>query len=113
MIIALSAWGIVTSKPLINMVLVVLNRPWGIYFAVAVRIGLGLVFILAADETRFPGVFRFLGYLMFIAAALILFIGRQKLGQFINWLIKNPPGMMRAWLVLGVAFGSFMVYGAN
>ncbi len=110
MIIALSAWGAIAPKTLVNIVLDAFNRPWGLYFAVGVRIALGALFVMAADETRFPGTFRFLGYLMLIAAALILVIGKQRLSRFMTWLQAKPPVVLRIWLIFGLAFGAFVVY---
>ena len=110
MIIALSAWGVVAPKMLTNMVVDAFNRPWGLYFAVGVRIALGALFVMAADETRFPGIFRFLGYLMLIAAALILVVGKQRINRLMTWLQAKPPVMMRMWLIFGLAFGAFVVY---
>ena len=110
MIIASSAWGVVAPKTLAKMVMNVMNRPWGLYFAVVVRIGLGLLFVLAADETRFPGAFRFLGYLMLIAAALIPLIGRKRLSRLMEWLHAKPPFVLRIWLIFGIVFGAFVVY---
>ena len=78
-IIALSAWGLIEPKTLAKKVLDQFNRPWGLYLAVGVRLVLGALFVMVADETRFPTAFRFLGYLMLIAAALIPLIGRQRI----------------------------------
>jgi hypothetical protein len=111
--IGLCIWGISTPVSMMNSVRGIWNRPWGIHFAVAIRIGLGVLFVLAADETRYPGVVRFLGYLMIVAAAMIVMIGRERLDRFIQWWVDASPAFARAWLVLGMAFGAFLLYAAN
>ena len=109
-IIALSAWGYFVPKTLAKIVLDFIDRPWGIYLAVGVRLALGALFLMAADETRFPGTFRILGYLMLIAAALIPLIGKQRITRLMRWFHAKPPALMRIWLIFGVAFGAFIVY---
>ena len=109
-IIALSAWGLIEPKTLAKKVLDQFNRPWGLYLAVGVRLVLGALFVMVADETRFPTAFRFLGYLMLIAAALIPLIGRQRINRLMEWLQSKPPALMRIWLIFGAAFGAFIVY---
>ena len=109
-IIALSAWGFFAPRTLAKTLLDLFNRPWGLYLAVGVRLAIGALFVMAADETRFPGTFRFLGYLMLIAAALIPLIGRQRISRLMGWLQAKPPAALRVWLIFGVAFGVFTVY---
>jgi hypothetical protein len=106
-------WGFIAPKPMVKSVLKVWNQPWGIYLAIAVRIGLGVVFIVAANETRYPGFFNFFGYLMIIAAVLIAIIGRQRLDRFIRWWVDASPIVTRLWLLLATAFGAFLVYAVN
>jgi len=113
LIILLCIWGFVAPKALFKAVLDVWNRPWGIYFAIATRIALGIMFVLAADQTRFPGVIRALGYLMVVAALLIGVMGRQKTDKFINWWKDKPLTFLRVWLVFGIIFAAFIVYAAN
>ena len=110
LIFALSAWGFFAPKTLAKKVLDEFDRPWGLYLAVGVRLVLGALFLMAAEETRFPTAFRFLGYLMLIAAALIPLIGRQRINRLLEWLQSKPPALMRTWLIFGVAFGAFIVY---
>ena len=109
-IFALSAWGFFAPKTLARIVLDQFDRPWGLYLAVGVRLVLGALFIMVADETRFPAALRFFGYLMLIAAAMIPLIGRRRISRFMEWLQSKPPALMRIWLIFGVAFGAFLVY---
>ena len=109
-IIALSAWGVIAPKTLVKKVLDLFDRPWGLFLAVGVRLVLGTLFVIAADETRFPTAFRFLGYLMLITAALIPLIGRQRISHLMGWFQAKPPAALRIWLIFGIAFGAFIVY---
>ena len=112
-IIAMCVWGMATPKLMMEVISGFLDRPWGIYLAIAGRLALGLIFILAADSTRYPGFINFMGYLMIIAAGLIALMGRKRLKKFIKWWVDSSMLVARSWLVLGVVFGIFLVHSAN
>ena len=113
LMILLCIWGMVTPKALMGWVLQFWRQSWGMYLAVAIRIGLGILFIMAADQTRFPEVFNFLGYLMIIAAGVIALTGRERLDKFMQWWQEKPAIFMRTWLVFGLLFGVFIYYAVS
>lgn len=113
LIMLLCVWGFVTPKSMMKWVLEIWRRPSTIYFAIAIRIGLGILFLVVADQTRFPEIFRFLGYLMIAAAALIAMLGRKRLDVFVKWWVDGSPALARLWLVLGLIFGWFLLYAVN
>jgi hypothetical protein len=112
LIAGLSAWGMVAPQALTTMVLGTWRKPWGMVFAIAVRVLMAAIFIFAANETRFPGVFRIIGYVALLAAASIAVLGRERMDRFIGYWLGKPVAVMRAWLGFGVVFGLFCVYGA-
>ena len=113
LMILLCIWGIVTPKALVGSVLRFWRHSSAMYLAVAIRIGLGILFIMVADQTSFPGVFNFLGYLMIIAAVLITLIGRERLDKFMQWWRDKPAIFIRTWLVFGLLFGVFIYYAVS
>ena len=113
LIIGMCVWGMVTPRVLMDAVSGIMDRPSGIYFAIAGRIAMGLIFILAAFGTRYPDVILVLGYLMIAAAVLLAFLGRKRLKKFIQWWMNKSPAFARAWLLLGALFGAFLIHAAN
>ena len=113
LMILLCIWGIVTPKALMGWVMQFWRHSWGMYLAVAIRIGLGILFVMVADQTRFPEAFNFLGYLMIIAAVLITLTGRERLDKFLQWWLKKPVLFVRTWLVFGLLFGVFIYYAVS
>jgi hypothetical protein len=107
-----SAWGLVAPKRMVDTVLGYWQQPSGLYLAVGVRVVLGVLFILAAPETRWPLFFEILGWLMLVAAALIPIIGKERLTRFIMWWVKMPPPGVRIWLLIGLGFGLLITYAA-
>ena len=108
---ALSVWGMVAPDKLWKLVNGAMEKNWGIYVAVVTRLLLGAALIIVAPESRFPLVFEILGWFAIVAAVIILFAGRDRLQRFVAWFEQSSQAMIRVWLLLGTAFGAFLVYG--
>jgi hypothetical protein len=108
---AFSAWGMLVPDKLWKIVHGVLDKHWGIHLAVIVRLLLGTALIIGAPVSRFPLTFEILGWIAIIAAVAILFIGRDKLHRFIAWFERFSQALIRVWLLIGIGFGAFLVYG--
>lgn len=108
----ISAWGIFAPQRLLQWVKGAMDADWGIYSAVIVRLVLGVTLLYAAPASRFPLVFRILGWIAIVAAVAIVFIGKERLRKFVNWWLERAfPPFIRAWLLFGLAFGGFLIYG--
>lgn len=105
------AVGIYTPGRLCEWVNSMWKKTFTIYFAIGIRLVLGVLFLLAAPETRFPLFFEILGYFMITAAVLIGVIGRERLGRRIAWWKQQSPLFIRLWVFPGIAFGAFILYG--
>ncbi len=78
--------------------------------AVVVRLVFGILFIIAARESRYPGVLKFLGYLFIIAAIVFIFIGQDNFIDFITSIIPNVKPYAPVSGLLAIAFGGFLIY---
>ena len=107
----LSAWGMYATDKIWNLVNGAMEKDWGIYVAVIARLVLGAALIIVAPQSRFPLAFEILGWFAIVAAVLILIIGRDKLRRFVAWFQRFSQAMIRAWLLFGIAFGAFLIYG--
>jgi len=81
--------------------------------AITVRLGLGLLLVLAAPEGRFPPVFALLGWLAIAAGLLVPLAGRKRILRMLDWWAQCPTLVIRLWSLAGVAFGAFLLYGAT
>ena len=86
------------------------QSPGRFWFAVAVRVVLGLVFLAVAPECRAPLVVRIVGVVSIAAAIGILVMGRARLDAFIEWWVRRPPALFRLWAPMAIAFGALLVY---
>lgn len=110
-VLVLSAWGIAAPKRLIDLVRGVMDRDLGIYVAIIARVVLGLALLGAAQQSSFPQTFRVLGWIAIIAAVGLAIIGRDRVRRFVARFERLPAGFIRLWLIFGIAFGGFLIYG--
>jgi hypothetical protein len=110
---ALSIWGIWSPARLLSMVGQVMHQPWGVHAGFAARILLGAALLICAAESRFPLVFRVLGWIALVAAVALEIMGRERLLGFIAFFDRISAALVRSWLLLGVAFGVFLIYGIS
>ncbi len=78
--------------------------------AIVVRLVFGVLFIVAAKESKYPGVFKFLGYLFIIAAIIFIFIGQENFQNFIGSVIPDVKPYAPVIGPLVIAFGGFIIY---
>jgi len=109
---ALGISGVVRPTALIDLVQAAWRTPAGLYGAVGLRVLLGVVLIAAAPDCRFPQAIRILGIVALVAAAGGLVAGFERLQRFAAWWTERPAGFVRAWSLVAVAFGAWLVYAA-
>jgi hypothetical protein len=78
--------------------------------AIVVRLVIGILFIITAKESKYPGVIKFLGYLFIIAGVILIFIGHEIFQDFINSLIPDFKPFAPVSGLLSMAFGGFLIY---
>lgn len=104
-------WAIVVPQKVHALVRGVTDTTWGYLLAAGVRLLLGLALLLAAPGSRFPTTFVVLGWVTIAAAVGIVLMGRERMGRLIDWFSRLSDTAVRAWLMLGVAFGLLLAYG--
>ena len=110
-IVALSVWGFVVPNRLIALVTSSMNRGSGLYVGIGSRVVLGVALIVAAPPARFPTLFAVLGWISIAAAIALPLFGRARLRALLGWFERMPTTLVRLWLVFGVVFGAFLLYG--
>jgi len=80
------------------------------FFAVIVRLLIGILFISQAPDSTFPVAITALGWIFIIAAICLTAIGRAKFTQLINWVLVKFGRFSPVSGVMALMFGGFMVY---
>ena len=111
-IIAMGIFGIACPE---QSFAVVLHWPAGLllFVGVAVRVVLGLVFILAAPSCRSPKIMYAVGIAALIAAIAIVLLGADRLQSGVQWWFRQSPLFMQSAYAAVVLFGAFLVYAGS
>ncbi len=88
------------------------QSPKVLYGAVAARIVIGAVFILASSTCSWPLAIGTIGVVILVAGFAGLFIGVQRIEALVAWFLKFSDNVLRAWAVIATIFGVFIVYAA-
>jgi hypothetical protein len=84
--------------------------PAGLYAISALRIAIGLVFVLVAPASRAPRTLRVLGLIVMIAGLITPWFGVARARAALNWWASAGPLLMRLDAGVGMAIGGFLVY---
>ena len=84
--------------------------PAGLYAIAALRIAIGLVFVLAAPASRAPRTLRVLGLIVIIAGLMTPWFGVGRAQAVLNWWTTAGPLWRRLDAGVGMAIGGFLVY---
>ena len=96
-----AVWGVSAPHNAIGWVKRTMDADWGIWFAVGIRLLLGMALIVSAPFSRFPITFQFVGWIAIIAAVSAVFIGRRRLQRFTDWWIARFSSLgIRLWVLL-------------
>jgi hypothetical protein len=111
LITMLSMYGVISPKSLANWMSGFMDKAYALPVAVISRIVIGVIFLLAAETTRYPDVFFLICGLSILVALLMPVVGKEKIDKFIRWGSGLPSIVIRLWCVLGVAIGLLLGYG--
>jgi len=111
-VVGAGGYGLVRPEGLIGVVKAAWKTPAALPFAVGLRVALGIALLVAAPECRYPLAMQVIGVISLLAAAAGLVMGRARLDAFVDWWARRPPGFVRAWAVVAIAFGGFLVFAA-
>ena len=108
----LAAWGMFAPEKLMTFVTSAMDKYWGIYIAVIVRLVLGSALIIVAPASLFPIVFQALGVIAIVAAIALVLMGRERIRRFVAWWSERfSAQIVRLWLLFGMVFAGFLFYG--
>jgi len=105
--------GVILPAQLLHAVKAAWQYHAALFVAVMVRFTIGVLLVMAAPHSRFPLAFGMLGWLAIVAALLIPFVGRDRIGRLLDWWSRRSSLGIRLWSLAGLAFGCFLVYAAT
>ncbi|MBT8478097.1 MAG: hypothetical protein KJO06_04205 [Gemmatimonadetes bacterium] len=78
-----------------------------------VRIGIGIVFVLAAPSTRLPGFVWALGLLSIFSGIALPILGFDRLKKYTDWWLVKPDTAFRGWSLLGILLGALLLWAGT
>ncbi len=79
-------------------------------FAIIIRVVLGAILLAEAASLRFPLAMKIIGGISIVAAIAILLVGQGRMDRIIDYWMRKPNNILRAWSVFAIAFGAFFIY---
>ena len=80
------------------------------YGVVALKIVIGLLFLIFARECQFSGVIIAIGILSAAGATVFGLLPVVKIQAYLNWWQIRPNWMYRVWGILASVFGILVMY---
>jgi uncharacterized membrane protein YidH (DUF202 family) len=81
--------------------------PFGI---AALRLGMSVAMLGAADQSRVPLYLRGMGVLALISALATPFVGARRFAAVIDWWRRRSAATVRLWSLVVLGFGISMVW---
>jgi hypothetical protein len=106
---AIGALGVAAPAVLLELGQSLQTTP-ALYVVAGVRIAFGVTLLWAAPESRTPRILRTLGFFIVIAGVLTPFFGIERMRVLFEWWSAQSPFFTRAWSVVAMGFGFFVVY---
>ena len=78
--------------------------------AAGIRIVVGILFLMAASDTRAPSFITAMGILFLLAGVAIPFIGSARIERLATWWLEKPDWVLRAWAVAAGTLGGVFVW---
>ena len=87
--------------------------PGGLYAVAALRIGIGLVLMLAARISRAPRTFRALGAFVIVAGLATPLFGVERSRAILDWEATHGTALIRVGAGLAVILGGFIAFAVG
>src|SRR5258708_15453332 len=84
--------------------------PVGLYAVAAVRVGIGLVLILAAPISRAPRTLRVFGAVALVAGLMTPLFGADRAHAILDWQLSQGTVLIRVGAGLAVVIGGLVAF---
>lgn len=109
LIVIAGAIGVVAPDVLLSVGRSIIT-PAGLYAITALRIAIGLVFVLEAPASRAPRTLRALGVLVMIAGLATPWFGVARSMAVMDWWATVGPTLRRLDAAVAIATGALVVF---
>ena len=82
----------------------------GLYAIAAIRVAIGIVFMLVAPRSRAPKTLRMLGAFVLVAGLATPLIGVERVQAIIDWETTHGTALLRLGAGVALLIGGFIAY---
>jgi len=86
-----------------------LKKEW-LYGVTALRIIFGILFIIAAPDTRAPTFILVLGIIFILAGVAIPLTGTERIHRMAKWWLERSDTTLRLWAIVSVILGAVILW---
>jgi hypothetical protein len=83
------------------------------YFVAFLRVVFGVLFLLAADGSRWPVFVKVMGVFFIFAGVVMPIIGGLQLKLLAEWWMRRNNSIIRVWAIIAVVLGALIVYAGG
>ena len=105
----MGAWIVVDPRGLVQFADLFLT-PGGLWFAVVLRIAMGVLLWVTAAASRTPLVFRIFGTLFILSGIALPFVGLDRMLEVAAWGSGLDDWVLRCVGLLAAALGVFIIW---
>jgi hypothetical protein len=87
--------------------------PGGLYVVAALRVGIGLVLMLAATNSRAPRTLRAFGIVAIVAGLATPLFGVERTRAVFEWEARQGTALIRVGAALALAIGGFIAFAVT
>lgn len=87
--------------------------PLELYASAITRIGIGVLFIVAAPSSRLPRLLRVFGVIAVMAGLVTPLLGVARAQTIADWVSHQGLGLVRTFGLLALAIGTAVVYACG
>ena len=111
LVVGIGAFGVAQPERLMAGLARMLS-PGALWGVAALRVAIGIVFVLAAPGTRWPLFIEGFGWFA-IAAGVITPLFGSKLEPVLHWWQSRPPVVIRAWCTFALLLGGAIAFAGT
>ena len=102
--------AVVVNPAFLRRLMKGLVRSHWIYAGAALRIVIGALFMLVAEETRFPTFILSFGVLLIVAGISKPLVGLERIARLISWSANRSNGFLRLWAIVALLLGAALIW---
>jgi len=78
--------------------------------AIAIRLGIGIVLLIYANQSSFPLTLQIIGGISILAGVILAVISRVRFEELITWMLDRFAQYTRVAALIALLFGVFLIY---